>query len=101
MRRVRLTPAAREDLDAIWSYIAKESPNAADRFLRRLSDRMNRLPLAPYAGERQDQYREGLRSIVEGAYVIFYLPTDGSIDVHRVLHGARDLPQLFERTDEE
>lgn len=101
MRRVRLTPAAREDLDAIWSYIAKESPDAADRFLRRLSDRMNQLPRAPYVGERQDRYREGLRSIVEGAYVIFYLPTDDSIDVHRVLHGARDLPQLFERSDEE
>jgi toxin ParE1/3/4 len=98
---VRLTPAAREDLDAIWSYIAKESPGAADCFLRRLSDRMYQLPRAPYVGERQNQYRDGLRSIVEGAYVIFYLPTDDSIDVHRVLHGARDLPRLFEKSDEE
>jgi plasmid stabilization system protein ParE len=26
MRRVRLTPAAQEDLHAIWSYIAKGVP---------------------------------------------------------------------------
>lgn len=96
MMRVKLTPAARDDLQAIWSFIANDNPTAADRFLRRLSARMEKIPLAPHMGERQDRYRAGLRSIVEGAYVIFYLPTDDAIEIHRVLHGARDIPRLFE-----
>ena len=47
MRRLRITPAAEDDLDGIWAYIAKDNPSAADRFLRRLNDRMAGLPPMP------------------------------------------------------
>jgi plasmid stabilization system protein ParE len=50
MMRVKLTPAARDDLQAIWSFIANDNPTAADRFLRRLSARMEKIPLAPHMG---------------------------------------------------
>jgi plasmid stabilization system protein ParE len=33
MSRYRLTEQARQDLDEIWPYIAKDNPNAADYFL--------------------------------------------------------------------
>jgi toxin ParE1/3/4 len=60
MRRLRTTPAAKDDLRGIWTYIAQDNPSAADRFLRRLYDRMWRLPQYPNIGERQDRYRPGL-----------------------------------------
>lgn len=97
MRQLRITPAAEDDLFSIWAYIAKDSPGAADRFLRRLNDRMQRLPQAPFVGERQDQYRAGLRSIVEGSYVIFYEVNANKVSIYRVLHGARDLKAIFEK----
>ncbi|MBA3483410.1 MAG: type II toxin-antitoxin system RelE/ParE family toxin [Pirellulales bacterium] len=81
-----------------WAYIAKDSPGAADRFLRRLNERMERLPQAPHVGERQDQYRAGLRSIVEGSYVIFYEVSATKVSIYRVLHGARDLKAIFEKS---
>jgi toxin ParE1/3/4 len=31
-----------------------------------------------------------------GNYIIFYRPIDDGIEVVRILHGARDLPPLFE-----
>jgi plasmid stabilization system protein ParE len=34
--RLLKTPAAEQDLFAIWDYIARDSPNAADRFLQRI-----------------------------------------------------------------
>jgi toxin ParE1/3/4 len=95
MRRLRITPAAENDLDGIWAYIAKDNPSAADRFLRRLNDRMAGLPRYPEIGERQDRYRAGLRSIVEGSYVIFYEVTKDAVRIFRVLHGARDLDAIF------
>jgi len=100
MRQLRITPAAQDDLFSIWSYIAKDSPNAADRFLRRLHARMNKLPLSPEVGERQDRYRPGLRSIVEGSYIIFYELTSDSVSIYRILHGARDLDAIFGQANE-
>ena len=38
----------------------------------------------------------GLRSLPLGNYIIFYRPIDDGIEVVRILHGARDLPPLFE-----
>jgi toxin ParE1/3/4 len=95
MRRLRVTPAAETDLFSIWQYIAEDSPAAADRFLRKLRRRMDKLPLSPSVGERQDRFRQGLRSIVEGSYIIFYEVTNESVDIYRVLHGARDLETIF------
>jgi toxin ParE1/3/4 len=95
MRRLRITPVAEEDLASIWAYIARDSPESASRFLRRLDERMRRLPQYPNIGERQDRYRQGLRSIVEGSYVIFYEVSPEAVSIYRVLHGARDLDAIF------
>jgi toxin ParE1/3/4 len=37
-----------------------------------------------------------LRSFPVGNYVIFYFPADDGIEVIRILHGARDIQQLFD-----
>jgi toxin ParE1/3/4 len=100
MRRLRVLPVAKADLRGIWAYIANDNPPAADRFLRRLYDRMLRLPQYPEIGERQDRYRHGLRSIVEGSYVIFYEITPDAVSIYRVLHGARNLEAIFRNVEE-
>jgi len=41
--RVVYTPRARDDLDAIYSYLNERSPAAASAVLRRIRDRIDRL----------------------------------------------------------
>jgi toxin ParE1/3/4 len=51
---------------------------------------------APKAGREREELEAGLRSFVEGSYIIFYRIVSGSIEIVRVLHGARDIESLFE-----
>jgi toxin ParE1/3/4 len=87
--RLRKTPAAEQDLLAIWEYIAQDSPAAADRLLVRFNNRFGQLLQVPLVGESQDRFRAGLRSVVEGSYIVFYEPRPGEILIYRILHGAR------------
>jgi toxin ParE1/3/4 len=65
--RLRKTPAAEQDLLAIWEYIAQDNPAAADRLLARFNSRFSQLLRSPLSGESQERFRLGLRSIVEGS----------------------------------
>jgi toxin ParE1/3/4 len=95
MLRLRKTSAAEQDLLGIWEYIARDNPTAADRFWNRLSERMQALLQQPFMGESQDRFRPGLRSIVEGSYIIFYESRPDEILIYRVLHGARRWEELL------
>jgi toxin ParE1/3/4 len=93
--RLRKTSVAEQDLIAIWDYIAKDNPNAADRFLKRFDKRFKQLQQFPLIGESQDRFRIGLRSVIEGSYIIFYEPRPDEILIYRVLHGARRWEDLL------
>ena len=96
MGRVLRTTQALEDLDAIWSYIARDNVTAADRLIDRLYERFVVLADHPKSGERQLHLSDGrYRRIVQGNYVVYYLPDDAGVTIIRVLHAAReefDLP---------
>jgi toxin ParE1/3/4 len=87
--RLRKSAIAEQDLLTIWDYIAQDSPAAANRFLQRLDDRFQALLRNPLSGESQDRFRTGLRSVVEGNYIIFYEPRPSEILIYRVIHAAR------------
>ena len=96
MNACRVSEAAREDLDAIWLYIAQDDPDAADRFIQTLVSRFPMLASMPGMGRLREELSPSLRSFPVGNYVIFYRPMEGGVEIARVLHGARDLPPLFE-----
>lgn len=93
--RLRTTLAAEQDLLGIWNYIATDSPSAADRMLERIQSRFELLLQAPLSGESQSRYRAGLRSIVEGPYIVFYEFRAEEILIYRILHGARSWEDLI------
>jgi toxin ParE1/3/4 len=95
MARIIRTPQAREDLFSIWDYIAERNARAADALIQRIDETLRTLAANPGIGQRQDQYRPGLRCFSVGVYLIFYLTITDGIEVIRVLHGARDIPSLF------
>jgi len=89
MPKIFRTSRAELDLAEIWSYIARDNLEAADRMIRRIDQRLQVLLADPTMGEPMEQYRPGLRATAVGSYVIYYSPTPDGIEVYRVLHGAR------------
>ena len=68
----------------------------ADKFVAKLRAKAARIALAPKIYTRRDDLEVGLRSAAFGNYLIFFRIVDDGIDVSRVVHGARNLPRLFE-----
>lgn len=96
MKQYRVSDAARSDLDELWFYIAQDNPDAADRFIRALVSRFPMLAAMPEMGLQREELAIRLRSFSIGNYVIFYRLMENGVEVVRVLHGARDLPPLFD-----
>jgi len=89
------TSLAETDLLEIWAYIAQDNPSAADKLLDDVGKVCRRLAEHPEAGPNREELARNLRSFTVGNYVIFYRPITDGIIVIRVLHGARDLPELL------
>ena len=95
MARVHRSNLAEGDLVEIWLFIAKDSPDAADRFLDLLAQKCELLAESPEMGRRRNELSPGLRSFPVGRYVIFYRSTEEGIEVARVLSAYRDLGSFF------
>jgi len=93
--RVYLSPLAQADLAEIKQYIASDKPLAAARLIRSIRNRIQEtIATFPEAGQTCDELLPGLRRFPIGNYVIFYRVTD-RVEIARVLHGARDIDNLF------
>ena len=95
MAEVLLSPLAESDLQEIWLSIAAENRTAADRFLRPLTARIASLAEFPGIGSPRPELAPNARILVEGKYLVIYEPVERGVEVVRVLHGARNLPELF------
>jgi toxin ParE1/3/4 len=96
MKQFRVSEAASSDLRGIWLCIGPDNPEAASKLVRAIVSRFPRLASMPEMGRRRDELSEGLRSFPVSRYVIFYQLTENGIEIIRILHGARDLPAMFE-----
>lgn len=95
MPEVTLSNQARQDLIAIWEYIAEDNSAAADRVLDTLDARMQLLADHPLLGPARPDIARDLRYLVSENYLILYRVLDDVVDIVRVLHGARNLRALF------
>jgi toxin ParE1/3/4 len=95
MARVLRSSLAEHDLVDIWIFIAKDSPDAADRFLDHLAQKCELLAESPEIGRRREELAPRLRSFPVGRYVIFYRTAEQGIEVVRVLSAYRDVDTLF------
>lgn len=85
---------ARNDLDAIWSYIAADSTAAADRLMDTFHEKFLLLSTQPFLGESRPDLAANLRVFCVGNYVVLYRPESPGIEVARVIHAARDVEML-------
>lgn len=71
--------------------MAEDSIRAADRVIDRLDEVIFMLAGQPEAGPARDELRPGLRYFPTGSYLIFYTIGSGTLDIRRIMHGARDI----------
>ena len=84
------------DLDEIWAYIARDSEFQADRWIRRIEERIQHLARHHGAGHPRAELAPGLRSSNLKDHVIFYRPLgETGVEIVRILHSSRDIPPDF------
>ncbi len=95
----RVSPRAEVDLDEIWLYVARESGSihVASRLIDSITHRFLLLTDFPHAGRvRDDDFGKGTRSYAVGEYIIVYCVVGSDVFILRVVHGRRDLEDLFD-----
>ena len=92
-------PAFFGDLDHYVAHIAKDNPDAAKRLLAAAEETAKMLLRHPEIGHQESfRKQQGIRSWrVNGFdnYLIFYRINPDSVELLRLLNGARDLPKFF------
>ena len=89
--RTILLAAARDDMDDIWRFGAREwSKERADDYFMMLSEAIQRLADNPKAAQSAELARPGYRRLVVGSHAVFYRVTNDAVEVLRILHQSRD-----------
>ena len=90
--RVKITRHAEEDIEAIYTYIHRDSPPAASAFVAELERQIStlerfplRCPTIPEATELGVHYRH----LVYGEYRTIFRIVGTTVYILRVIHGAR------------
>ncbi|MDR2856776.1 MAG: type II toxin-antitoxin system RelE/ParE family toxin [Novosphingobium sp.] len=83
------TARADEDLIEIWTHIAADNPDAADRVLDAIEARWLQLARYPRSGMARDDIAPGIRHLVLGQYLTLYHVAAEGVEIIRVLHGRR------------
>jgi toxin ParE1/3/4 len=97
--RASKRPAFLRDVTLYAIHIARDNPDAAQRFIAAAEQTCDLLCRQPGLGH-SEKFRKliGVRSFrVSGFdnYLIFYSDNPDSIEFLRLIHGARDLPRIF------
>ncbi len=95
--RVAITARATADLEDIFAYISVENPLAAINYVRALRARAKGLGNFPRKFAIRSDLPGDLRGVPHGSHVILYRIAKARVEVVRFVHGARDLPSVFEK----
>jgi addiction module RelE/StbE family toxin len=91
-------PVAVDDLTSIFDWVAGESPANAKAFIEKLDQRIGSLKIHPFLGRipRDDKLKNsGYRVLVIKSYVVFYVVRGRTVEVHRAVHGSRNLNDML------
>lgn len=99
--RVILSREAGSDLQAIYDYVAQDSPRNAAKLVERLFDAIDSLAQFPHrtvAEHRKSSLRYPVRSLPVKPYVIYFRVMDAEqvVRIVTVRHGARRKPKRFD-----
>ncbi|MCX5847677.1 MAG: type II toxin-antitoxin system RelE/ParE family toxin [Deltaproteobacteria bacterium] len=95
---LRYLPVAVDDLTSIFDWIANDSPANAAVFIDKLDQRIGNLQTHPLLGHipRDDKLKNsGYRVLVIESYLVFYIVREKTVEIHRVIHGSRNLEDIL------
>ena len=95
-----LTPLAKADIFDIWSYIADDSENAADRVEQAIYDACAFVAEEPSRGHSSSTPITTLRFWTLTRYpnyAIIYRPETTPLEIVAVLHGKRNLTRILQQ----
>ncbi|MDI6803843.1 MAG: type II toxin-antitoxin system RelE/ParE family toxin [Bacteroidota bacterium] len=95
---LKYLPIAQEDLISILDHIAQDSPTRALTFVEKPDAQIGRLEQHPFLRRipRHPKLREyGYRVLIVEPYLAFYIIRGDRIEIHRVIHGSRNLDHLI------
>ena len=106
-RGIRRAARVRQDLVDIYTYIHGRSPGAAEKVLHSIEANIRSLSDSPGIGRywaSSDPRFQGVRIAVVRPYrnyLIFFRLVDDTVEIYRVVHGARELEPLMDDLDPE
>ncbi|MCF8094740.1 MAG: type II toxin-antitoxin system RelE/ParE family toxin [Desulfobacteraceae bacterium] len=91
------SPNAGLDLNDIVTFIAEDSPSAAERFVRSLFQSVERLADFPESGRIVPEFDDPvIREIIHKPFRVVYRIRNSqhSVEIVRVWHAARGVPEI-------
>jgi toxin ParE1/3/4 len=84
---------ALQELGEIGEFIARDKPEAANRWVEVLMAVAERAAAMPFAGRQVPEYgRDDLRELIERGYRVVYLVTEERVEIVTVREGHRRMP---------
>ena len=91
MTAIVKSPQYLGDVTAIWTHIALDSEEAADRVVTAIESTIELLAEFPRMGTPCPHLAPGLRRAMWRRYLIYYRDRPDVAEIVRVLHGSRNI----------
>lgn len=95
---LRYLPAAVDDLISIFDWITNDGPANAAALIDKLDRQIGALKTHPLLGRilRDEKLMmAGYHVLIIESYLVFYLVHGKTVEIHRVVHGSRNLQDLI------
>ena len=94
--KIEILPAAQADLIDIGDYIALDNPGRALSFVAEIEELIfKRIAIRPTSFPLRADLAANLRVARHRRYLVFFTQLANSIQIVRVLHGARDIANVL------
>ncbi len=95
MNNLVISRQAESDLDSIAAYIAQDNPARVITFIAEIRAKFFDIAERPKSFAERSHWRKDKRSAILGRYHIIFEIKPMHIEIERVLHGARNIPEIL------
>jgi toxin ParE1/3/4 len=95
---IRYLKTAENNLIDIFNYLRQDKPSVAAIYLERFDDMISQLASNPFIGmiPKDDRLKIlGYRILAVDKYLVFYVVKSKTVQIRRVIHGARQYEFLI------
>lgn len=96
--KIKIFPTAKQDMEDIVSYLNTLSPDAALRYYDLLVEEITSLARMPERCPRPKDLAlaaKGYRYLIVKNYLVFYVVTDDTVQIRRILYARRNYQSLL------